>query len=144
MKKCVSWRVAKMLKIILCTVEQLSTRTNPLLIELSKNVRLSGRKRKLRHGNRLVWKIKGKVAKVAYSFCLLVILWEQQKTVRISYSFIVLYPCLRTVVNCWCGVILAKSSASHAPVPRVVAPGVYFRFPSDSSCFRFRIMQTQR
>jgi hypothetical protein len=35
------------------------------------------------------------------------------------------------------GVILADS---HAPVPRVVAPDAYFRFPSATSCFR--IMQT--
>jgi hypothetical protein len=96
------------LKTILSKVEQFSTWTSPLQVELSKNVRLSGRKVELGHGNRLVWKIEGKVAKVAYSFCLLVILWGQQKSARISYSFIVLYHCLRAAVHCWCGVILEE------------------------------------
>ncbi len=50
------------LKIILCKVEKFSTWTIPLQVELSKNVRVSGRKRKLGHGNHLVWKIEGKVS----------------------------------------------------------------------------------
>jgi hypothetical protein len=32
------------------------------MVEVGKNIRLSGRKGKLGHGNRLVWKIGGKVA----------------------------------------------------------------------------------
>ncbi len=87
---------------------QYSTRTSPLrTVQLSNNVRLRGRIGKLGHGNSLVWKIEGKVAKVAYSFCLLVILWEQQKSARISYSFIVLYHCLRTVLSA----LLARSDS---------------------------------
>ncbi len=87
---------------------QFSTWTSPLQVELNRNVRVSGIKWELGHGNHLVWKIVGKVGKVAYSFCLLVTLWEQQESARISYSFIVLDHCLRTVVHCWCGVILEE------------------------------------
>ncbi len=86
----------------------LSTWKSPLpTVQLSKNVRVRSRKRKLVHGNRLVWKIEGKVAKVAYSFCLLVILWRQQKSARISYSFIVLSHCLQTVLSA----LLARSDS---------------------------------
>jgi hypothetical protein len=44
------------LKIILCKVENFTTWTNPLQVEMSKNVRVSGRKGELGHGNHLVGK----------------------------------------------------------------------------------------
>jgi hypothetical protein len=99
------------LKIILCKVEKFTTWTSPLLVELSNNVRVSGRKWELGHGNHLAWKIKGKVAKIAYSFCLLVILWEEeQKSAGISYSFIVLYPFLRTVLTLLSALLVRSDS----------------------------------
>jgi hypothetical protein len=51
------------LKTVSCTVEKFSTWTSPIQAELGNNVRVSSRKGELGHGNRLVWKIEGKVAK---------------------------------------------------------------------------------